>query len=261
MKALLPKYNKKLINIAAEKDLSLTPLGIVGGWPIWLVRSASPHSSKRKKVLVIAGFHGEEQAGPWGILKWLENYHKENYKGIDISLIPVVNPTGFNIKKRYNTWNEITNQGFCHEELGHLPSREGRILLDHWQRLYSCAMNGQISLHEDDTIKKEYYLYTYEPTPDPGQFTCGLLDCLQKWFSTPLNGVSVSSDTNRLVPPYVVNGLIYNYHDSDWDDFMSHRGCPRVAVSETPALAKLEYRIDCHVDLIDTFIDLIRKGK
>ena len=255
----MSQYQKHLIDIAAEKDLCLMPLGMVGQWPIWLVRSSFAPKSKRKKVLIAAGFHGEEQAGPLGILQWLEKYHAENYKGLDITLLPVVNPMGFDKRQRYNKWGEISNQGFCHPEMNQQPSREGQILLKHMDRLYSLGMNGFLSLHEDETIKKEYYLYTFEPTKEPGKFTCGMLEVLHKWFDTPLNGYSVTADTNLSTPPFVVNGLVYKYCDGSFEDAMFHRGVMRVAVSETPAKAKLIYRVDANVDVIDTFIDLIRR--
>ena len=254
----MSKYSKRLINIAAEKDLCLIPLGMVSRWPIWLVRTQMVRSPKRKHVLIASGFHGEEQAGPWAILKWLEKFQAENYKGFDISFLPIENPTGFDKKKRYNTWNEITNQGFCHPESNEAPSREGEILLKHMDRLYSLAMNGFLSLHEDAGQRKEYYLYTFEPTSEPGLFTCGLLETLHKWFGTPVNGVPIATDSQRYNPPFVVNGLVYNNCDGSFEDAMYHRGVQRVAVSETPGKARLEKRIDCNVDIIDTFINLIR---
>lgn len=256
----LPKFNKQLIHISAEKDFSLTPLGIVGGWPIWLVRTLRRETSKKKRVLVVAGFHGEEKAGPWAILKWLEAFNKDNYKGLDISLIPVVNPTGFNRYVRYNTWNQKSNCGFCHPEMEEEPSEEGKILLKHIDRLYSLAMSGFLSLHEDIELRKEYYLYTFEPTREPGLFTCGLLEELGRWFERPLNGVSVTADSSLKTPPFVVNGLVYKYCDGTLEDCLFHRGVRRVAVSESPGRAKFERRVECNVAIIDKFLDLIRKG-
>lgn len=260
MYTLMPKFQKRLLHIAAEKDLSLTPLGEVGKWPMWLVRPHFAYKPKKKKVLICAGFHGEEQAGPWGMLRWLEDFNKENYKGIDISVLPCVNPTAFNRRTRYNTWGEISNQGFSHLELKQEPSSEGKILLRHIDRLYSLAMNGFLSLHEDIELKKEYYLYTFESTKEPGQFTCGMLDTLSKWFEKPLNGASVTSDSRLATPPFVINGLVYKYCDGSLEDYMFHRGCNRVAVSETPGKARLDRRVDANVAIIDTFLDLINKG-
>ncbi len=258
MNSLL-KFTQKLIFISAEKDFSLMPLGIIGKWPIWLVRTNRKETHK-KKVLIAAGFHGEEKAGPWAVLKWMESFHKDNYRGLDISLIPVVNPTAFNKSVRYNTWGQKSNAGFCHPELEEEPSEEGKVLLKHIDRLYSLSMSGFLSLHEDIELRKEYYLYTFEPTSDPGQFTCQMLEVLAKWFTIPLNGRSVTADTNLKTPPFVVNGLVYKYCDGSFEDYLFHRGCNRIAVSETPGRAKLERRIDCGVDVIDTFLDLIRKG-
>jgi len=260
MNNLMSKYQKELINISAEKDLSLTPLGSVGAWPIWLVRTHYAYTPKKKNVLIVAGFHGEEQAGPWGALEWLRAYDADNYKGINISLLPVVNPTAFNKKMRYNTWGEVSNQGFAHPELHNEPSTEGKILLKHIDRLYSLSMNGFLSLHEDETLRTGYYLYTFEPTSEPGQFTCGMLDALHKWWEVPLNGLSVTADSHLTSPPFIVNGLVYKYCDGALEDYMFHRGVKRVAVTETPGKAKFSKRVECNTNLVDIFIDLIKKG-
>ena len=258
--SIFPKFQKQLIRVCAEKGFSLTPLGEVSQWPIFLIRTQRKETSKKKKVLVVAGFHGEEKAGPWAILKWMSAYNQDNYKGLDISFIPVVNPTAFNKYVRYNTWNQKSNCGFCHPEIKDDLSEEGRILLKHIDRLYSLAMSGFLSLHEDIGLRKEYYLYTFESTKDPGQFTCGLLEELAGWWDKPLNGISVMADSNLNTPPFVVNGLVYKYCDGSFEDYLSHRGTNRVAVTETPGRAKLERRIDCNVAIIGRFLDLIIKG-
>lgn len=256
---VMVKYTKLLMRICAEKDFSMTPLGVVGDWPVWLLRG-NKHRPKHRKILIASGFHGEEKAGPWAILRWLEDYNVENYKGLDISFLPVVNPTAFNRYTRYNTWGQKSNCGFCHPEMEEDPSEEGKVLIKHQDRLYSLGMNGFLSLHEDTDLRKEYYLYTFEPTRDPGQFTCFMLEELNRWFEKPLNGVSVVADSSLKTPPFVVNGLVYKYCDGSFEDSLFHRGVQRVAVTETPAKARLEYRIDANVSLIDVFIDLIHRG-
>ena len=257
----MSKFQKQLIHIASQKDFMLMPLGEVGKWPIWLVKTNSASIKKHKKVLVVAGFHGEEKAGPWAILQWLEQLNKANYKGIDISFIPVVNPTAFNRYARYNTWGEKSNCGFCHPEIKDKLSAEGLILMNHKDRLRSLAADGFLSLHEDAELRKEYYLYTFEPTVDPGQFTCGMLSVLDEWFEKPLNGVSVIADTCLATPPFVVNGLVYRYCDGSFEDYMFHQNVPRVAVTETPGKAKFSKRVEASVSIIDKFISLIREEK
>jgi len=257
--SIMPKFQRKLINICARNDFSLLPLGEVGKWPIWLIRT-STYKPKNKRILIVSGFHGEERAGPWAVLEWLRQFRPENYKGFDISCLPVANPIAFNKYTRYNTWNQKSNCGFCHPEMKEEPSEEGKILIKHLDRLYSLGMNGFLSLHEDIELRKEYYLYTFEPTKEPGQFTCELLGELARWFEKPLNGVSVTADTSLKTPPFVVNGLVYKYCDGSLEDYMFHRGVPRIAVTETPARARLEKRILANMSLIDIFIDLIRKG-
>ena len=260
MISAFPKFQKRLISICANKGLVMQPLGEVGIWPIWLVQS-NGRNKKRKNILIAAGFHGEEKAGPLAVLEWLSRMDRAEYKDFNLSFMPVVNPTAFNRYVRYNTWGEKSNCGFCHPETKDKLSSEGQILMTHKDELIAGARDGFLSLHEDVELRKEYYLYTFEPTADPGQFTCGMLEELNNWFAKPLNGVSVTADSCASTPPFVVNGLVYRYCDGSFEDYLFHKGVSRVAVSETPGKAPLQRRIDANIGVINKFITLIREGK
>lgn len=259
MKPVFEKYSKQLYKRVADlPGFWMTILGMVGNRPIWLLRSRDDWNHKDPRILIASGFHGEEQAGPWAILKWLENDCKDILKKVDISFLPVVNPTGFNIGRRYNTWGEKDNCGFCHKETtGDVLSKEGDILMSHKELLVEIASDGFLSLHEDCEVHDQYYMYSFEKTQEPGQFSCKMLETLADHFSRPVNGVSVTQDAKMNTPPFVVNGLVYKYCDGSFEDFLFHEGVPIVVVTETPSLrCRLSKRVDANVDVIERFAEL-----
>jgi len=249
------KYQKRLIKIAGEKGLWLYNLGESSSrLPLWFVRT-SLLPDKRPKLLIAAGFHGEEKAGPWGLLKWLDYFDVSILKKVDLSFLPVANPSAFNRGVRYNTTNEKSNCGFCHPEKKQPPSLEGALIIKKYDMISQAATDGFLSLHEDIDLTKEYYTYTFEDKDAPGDFTCGLLDKLAEYWEKPLNGYCASTDAD-LEGRLIVNGVAFKVCDGSLEDALFHSGVPRCAVVETPARAKLDTRIECHMALIDKFIEL-----
>jgi hypothetical protein len=249
------KYQKELIRVAGDKGLWLRNLGAcTSRLPLWFVQT-DPMHDRRTRLLITAGFHGEEKAGPWGILKWLKEFDPKILKKVSMSFLPVANPSAFDRGVRYNTLNEKSNCGFCHPEKGEKPSMEGEVILSHFDYLLGSAKNGFLSLHEDAELAKEYYTYTFEEHEKPGDFTCGLLDCLAGYWEKPLNGYCASTDAD-LQGHLIVNGVAFRVCDGSLEDALFHKGVPLCAVTETPGKAKFETRVECHAALIDKFIEL-----
>ncbi len=257
-------YQKRLFQAAADKKLWLRSLGDVEGWPIWFVKPREGFKSNNPKLLIAAGFHGEEKAGPLALLKWLETFDINLYKKVDLSFLPVVNPVGFNVGQRYNNQKEKSNCGFCHPESGEMPSQEGVILLRNFALLKSHSRDGFLSLHEDVTTDK-YYIYTFEHTKEPTKFTYDLRDELGKCFGPPLDNESVVSDAalttemkHRTGNAIVHDGIVFQHCDGSLEDALFHEGS-RSVVTETPGTYKLAYRIEANIALINKFIDLNRR--
>ena len=55
------------------------------------------------------------------------------------------------------------------------------------------------------------------------------------------------------------DGIIFNFHDSSFEDFMFENGVPHSIVTETPTSGNLEKRIKTVTQIIDTFIRLVQK--
>jgi hypothetical protein len=256
MKRIVP-YRKQLFTIAADKKLWLRVLGEVGKHQIWLIRTRENVSHGMPRLLIVGGFHGEERGGPLAILKWLSMFDINNLRA-DVSFIPIVNPEGFDEGKRYNSKNEKSNCGFCHPESGDKPSKEGVILMRQMPMLKMLSKDGFMSLHED-VNSKEFYLYTFEHSDEPGKFTEVMKDELKRHFDKALDGEVVSADaTNSAKDKKVTakDGVVFKLCDGSFEDWLFHEGVPRCIVTETPGTDKLQDRVDAGVALINRFINI-----
>ena len=154
--------------------------------------------------LVLAG---DEPAGPWGILRFLETKAPTFGQHVNVSFFaPVINPTGFRALRRVNDWGEDPNRGFCHNQVDQPAlSREGRILLEHLDDLRLLAADGFVSLHED-TEQEQFYLYTFEESDGPGLFSDMLRTVGTKYFPLVPGGMIDGSLIN--------GGLSFRHCDS-----------------------------------------------
>lgn len=256
-------YDVSLTNFCKEKKFYPQVIGKIPDpikkmeYPVWLVHTNMELYNQDPKALIVSGFHGEEVAGPWGVLRWIAECKPEQLKGINLSFIPIVNPWGFHNNSRPGPTGKPTNAGFYMPGEG--PSPEGKILKDNITLIRPLADAGYLSLHEDST-SKEYYIYTFEPTELPGKFSMEMKAELGKHFLKPYNGIAYVDTTIPGQGPPCDDGLIWKFFDGSFDDWMFQLGVPRVAVTETPGAYVLQDRIEANMALINKFIDLVKRG-
>ena len=229
--------------LAAEHVLAYQELGMVDDCPIILLTPKT--TSNAKKILVAAGFHGNEYAGVWGIINFLQ--YCTNLE--NISFLPLVSPIAFRENRRYGKDNKISNQGFCHPEMNLIPSDEGKILISHAGLLLSLGRDGFISLHEAPE-KKMFYVYAFEKGDQPSSIPIELLRVGAKQFGYAADGTTMQYGGTAK------DGIIFNFHDSSFEDFMFENGVPHSIVTETPTNGNLGKRIKTITQIIDTFIHL-----
>jgi len=255
--AAIKAFQSNLLRVAAERGFWLKPLGFLDGYITWLVMTRNPSlESIGLKLLIVAGVHGEEQAGPLAILKWLQDSSDIALAKANVSFIPIVNSYGFANKKRYGLSGQPTNGGFGSHKTQD-PSPEGQILVNNLGILRPLADGGFMSLHEDITVK-ESYLYTLENETEPSQFTKGLRKELSKYFPKVYDGIAYISPLET-TGPMCKKGLVYNFFDDSFEALMFQLGVPRCAVPETPGLVPLKKRIEAQVAMINKFIELCVK--
>lgn len=239
-------FTEKLHHLASKRKFNIENLGKVEDDSILLL--LPERVVKGPKLLVAAGFHGDEPAGCWGILQFLEENYLRFSRNFNISFLPLVNPSGFRHGSRINEWQENPNGNFCHTTSGKPePSREGRILLDHLDQLKFLATDGFVSLHEDFE-QNRFYLYTFEQTENPGKFSQALYAELRRFFEPVPDGIVEGVK--------VVDGIVFHNCDGSFEDFLFHEGIPRTACTETPGLLDIKKRIEANSSIIAGLINL-----
>jgi hypothetical protein len=240
---LVISLTKKL---TAERGLDYQELGMVDSYPIMLLTPQI--KSAAKKILVAAGFHGNEYAGVWGLI----NYLQYGSRFANVSFLPLMSPIALKENRRYGKDNKISNQGFCHPEMNLLPSDEGKILISHSELLLSLGRDGFISLHEAPE-KEMFYVYAFEKGDRPSAIAQELLAVGAKEFGFAADGTTMQYGGTAK------DGIIFNFHDSSFEDFMFENGVPHSIVTETPTGGNLEKRIKTIARIVDTFIRLVQE--
>jgi hypothetical protein len=242
----LPRWRQALVAEAERLGLQLQTLGTALGEPLWLLtRSAgAPQAAQR---LVACGFHGEEPAGPWGLLKFLQGMDPAGLDGVHLTLLPLVNCTGFAAGTRFNAEGDNPNRGFVDDGSGGgpAPSAEGRLLLQHAATLASASRNGVLSCHEDVLVDTAY-IYALESADQPGPWARRLLQANLRHFGQHPDGLV---DGCR-----VHDGIVFNHHDGSFEDWLFGLGAAFAACVETPGLQAFEDRVAAHSDMIAAFV-------
>lgn len=223
-------------------------LGEIAAYPLDLYQPAEPQADK-PSILISAGFHGEEAAGPWGMLRFLSQLDPEVFSKINLSVLPLVNPTGFKAGHRFNQFGENPNRGFKLQEgravISDESSVEGKLLIAQQDLLKTLSQDGILTCHED-VLQHSCYVYSFEPEQAAGAFSIGLRDSLAKYFTVAADQTIDGWSLNK--------GLIHNHYDSSFESCLVQLGAKRGACSETPALEDFDQRINANCAVMQQFL-------
>lgn len=244
-----PHYRNRLEALARHRGFEVTVLGTFCDEPLLLlqggIRDASaPH------LLVASGFHGEEPAGPWGVLEFLEAIDPEQASRIRLTVLPLVNATGFRAGTRFNARGENPNRGYRGLP-GEKPSGEGLLLLSHGGLLQQASRDGLLTCHED-VLLSHGYLYSSERATTPGVFSRSLLQVNASFFPVHPDGTVDGC--------VIKDGIVFNHDDGSFESWLLQQGCARAACVETPGRHPIARRIAAHRAMIAAFIDHALQG-
>jgi predicted deacylase len=202
---------------------------------------ASDHGVRPRR-LIAAGFHGEEPAGPWGLLRWLQS--GPDLSGVALSLLPLVNRSGFAAGTRLNALAQNPNRGYGAAATA-APSAEGQVLLQHASTLRAAALHGALCCHEDQRTH-QVYVYSFEPAAQPGPRSRALLQAAAAFL--PVMG-DAEVDEHA-----VKSGVIFNHFDGSFESWMAEQGNAFAACVETPGQCGLEARISAQAAMMAAFV-------
>lgn len=240
------EYWKRLVRVCIDRQLTLVPLGKTGRQVIWMVKNDKANTTQHK--LIVAGTHGEEIAGPWGILKFLEEADDYILFLSYLSIIPVVSPVVFG-KRRQRTIKP--NCGFVPGMFDRLSAEAG-VLMSHLPRLVRASEDGLLNLHET-AEESHFYLYLMGEDWTAAEH---LLIAGRQYFKIISHGEPMHEPKSPRARAW--NGIVHDCLDGSLDHRLWLDGSSPCITTETPGRKPLTKRIKCTVDLIKAFIELRR---
>ncbi|MCF1428325.1 MAG: succinylglutamate desuccinylase/aspartoacylase family protein [Shewanella sp.] len=243
----LEHYQALLSDEISRLNMTATVLGKTGRFPLSLYKSPAL-DVQLPSILVCAGFHGDEAAGPWGVLKWLMAQDTDQFAGINLSVLPLVCPSGFRKGQQFNRQGQDAFIGYAWQ-VGQKPldtelSEEGRILTKHNGLLRALGQDGVLCCSEDISSDTAY-LSSYEPSRTPGPFTLQLQAKLGQHFIA--HTLAKGQDCSAA-------GSQFNCFDTGFTAVMVRSGARLGATLFTPGQSAFDARIQATVSLVDTFV-------
>jgi predicted deacylase len=218
-----------------------------------------------RTLLITAGFHGDEVAGPLTLLEHLPGI-VAHARRVDVGLriFPCLNPSGFTDRTRYNRSGESPNNDFLRYEvspgrwLDILPAgatfvrwvlhREGpketRALMAALEE--APTPDAALDIHQDPWLEGACaYAYTFGPR----ESYLPLVRATEKHLAVA-RGRQVDEDVRT-----DADGLI-ELHDGSVTDYLFRRGVPWAAALETTTRTPLPLSHEVNLTWIHGFIDL-----
>ena len=249
----LKQFEKYLSAQVTRLNLQAKPLGFIDNnhqqYPLSLYQSANIHSDK-PSILVCAGFHGEESAGPWGLISALTQLEPSVLEKVNLSILPLVNPSGFSIGNRLNLFQQNPNRGFVYQS-GQVASNqhtsvEGLLLQQSMATLLGASEHGILTCHED-VLLHDTYLYALESHALPSPLSYQLRDSLGRYFPIAADG--------EIDDCPVKDGIIFNHFDSSFESALFQSGSQIAICTETPGQQDFDQRVLANRDAITLFIN------
>ena len=142
---------------ASHAGFEITTIGTVQNYPIfWLEHSASHKEAPR--VLLSAGVHGDEPAGPLTMLKLLKDNWFASQHDIHWMISPMLNPTGFHANTRENHAGIDLNRDFLQTRSTEVEQLKAKL-----ENTRPCDV--ALLLHED-WESSGFYLYDLSSNPN-----------------------------------------------------------------------------------------------
>lgn len=244
------KYNSSLFKICRKNKLKIKPLGRIVEEQMYFI-SKSKINTQNKNVLVIGGIHGDEPAGCWGILSFLENADINLFEKVNVYIIPIFNPTGFKLGGINNVFEESTNEGYFQDKKRQKLSKEGKIIVD--AKLEKLNFSGLLTLHEDYDQDKRY-VYCWEDLSNPGDFS-KFMSNSDKGIFKRYSGIADGFKVKRGIVFNLQNYEIWAMDEIDSLEFYFFRkGVKHVAASEVPRISNIDKRILACKNIVENFI-------
>ena len=203
-----------------------------------------------RRVLISGGIHGDEPAGVETICTFLENELYHNFlKNWEITLLPCINPSGFEAGTRNNHDDIDLNRKFMESQV---PQEVAFVknILEHPYDL-------DLELHED-IDSPGYYLYQKDKAAGLSSLGRTILDRVESVH--PLN---LAEEIEEMVSDRGLISRLSEPEDMDWWPmalYAHSRGCAHVFTLETSPTLSMGVRVKAHLRAIQTAMEY-KEGK
>ena len=237
---------RRIEALASARSIAAERLGVVGDWPIDVlrVRTDPAGDAPRLKVIVTAGVHGVEPAGPAAVLLFAAEVLAApwRYVGLELTLIPLVNPVGFHTRARGTRECLDLNREFT---AGATDPAEVALVR---RALDGAEYHLGIDLHSSRSSGKRGYFALHKNAAD-------LLTPAMQRFGARHPILSESTDR------YVLDaaGVLRSANLGTIKDYLADRGTRWAVTVEAPAVAQYEAQVRGSAEIVDTLIDTARE--
>jgi len=198
-----------------------------------------------QRILISGGIHGDEPAGVETICSFLENkLYKDFLNDWEFTLLPCINPTGYELGTRNNQDDIDLNRMFKETSV---PKE-----IDFVKSVLDQPYDLDLELHEDvDT--PGYYLYQKDQSSELSSLGRVILDRVETVH--PLN---LSEEIEEFPADRGLLSRLSEPHEMEWWPMALYaytQGCSHVFTLETSPALPIEVRVKAHLLAIQTALE------
>ena len=212
--------------------------GVVDGFPIYRILLEGGPGGRR--VLLSAGIHGDEPAGPEAVLCFLERDAADLLPHFTFLILPCINPYGYVHNRRENRKGEDINRSFADDVA------ESNIVK---QVLEGQRFDLFVDLHEDWEATG---FYMYEGRRDEAwvgpEIVCEVekIGAIDRDSGESESDIPISEGVFKADPAWGTRGIVsyvHRYH------------AEHVVIFETPTSWPLKQRTAAHLTALDAILE------
>lgn len=235
-------------------------------YPLYCISATGKGVTNKKDVLISAGVHGEEPAGVYTILRFLEKDIYDFLENFRFLIFPCINPFGFEHGYRFNPEEADVNRQFksntyCREAAEVLRA------LSRFNRKFVCT----IDLHETDpnwadegftTAANPHTFYMWETASDKSiRIGDKVVKEVKKIALVCEWSNKIYGDTNYGGVIWYPEGCGNPYaQGTRLDAYLNANYTPQSFTLETPCGWDMERRVDVHLTALKTILELKRNA-
>jgi hypothetical protein len=200
----------------------------------------------KREILLTGGVHGDEPAGVEAVLRFLEGPGEEFLDCFVFTVIPCVNPSGFELNTRVNSRDQDINRSMSADDV------EEAVLLR--QFLAGKCFDVFIDLHEDYEATG---FYMYEAERQNRLIGARIVEAIKKIGA--VDGAENSDEGLDLPISEGLFGINPNWRDKGFSAYAYYENSNHVVLCETPSTAwPLDQRVEAHLTAVSITLDHYR---